>query len=49
MISFKMPVVGREKNPPNSIRLLSVCVFPSVNVFLEGDRAEADENIHIFE
>ncbi len=39
MISFKMPVVGREKIPKNSISLLSVLVFPTVNVFLEGDRA----------
>ncbi len=40
MISVKMPVVGREIH---SIWLLSVFVFPSVNVFSEGDRAEADE------
>ncbi len=39
MNSFKMPVVGREKNPQKSISLLSVFVFPTVNVFLEGDRA----------
>ncbi len=39
MISFKMPAVGRERNPPNSISLLSVFVFPTVNVFLQGDRA----------
>ncbi len=38
MISFKMPVVGRKKNPQKSISL-SVFVFPTVNVFLEGDRA----------
>ncbi len=34
MISFKMSVVGK-----NAISLLSVFVFPTVNVFLEGDRA----------
>lgn len=28
-----------EKIPPKSISLLSVCVFPIVNVFLEGGRA----------
>ncbi len=39
MISFKMPAVGREKNPQNSIWLSSVFVLPTVNVFLEGDRA----------
>ncbi len=39
VISFKMSVVGREKNPQNCISLLSVFVFPTVNVFLEGDRA----------
>ncbi len=39
MISFKMPVVGRKKNPQKSISLLSEFVFPTVNVFLEGDRA----------
>ncbi len=39
MISFKMPVVGREQNSQNSIWLLSVFVFPTVNVILEGDRA----------
>ncbi len=44
MIS-KMPVVGREIN---SIWLLSVFVFPSVNMFSEGDRAEADENHSYF-
>ncbi len=33
MISFKMPVDGREKNPPNSISLLSVFVCPIVNFF----------------
>ncbi len=37
MFSFKMPVVGREKNPPNSVSLLLVFVVPTVNV--EGDRA----------
>ncbi len=36
MVSFKIPVVGREKK---SISLLSVFVFPLVNVFLEDDRA----------
>ncbi len=39
MMSFKMPVVGRETNTPKFISLLSVFVFPTVNVFLEGDRA----------
>ncbi len=39
MISFKMPVVEREKNPKKSISLLSVFVFLTENVFLEGDRA----------
>ncbi len=38
-MSFKMPVVGRETNTPKFISLLSVFVFPTVNVFLEGDRA----------
>ncbi len=39
MISFKMPVVGREKNSPKVyIIVISIC-FPTVNVFLEGDRA----------
>ncbi len=32
-------LLGERKNPPNSIRLLSVFVFPTVNVFLEDDRA----------
>ncbi len=40
MISFKMPVVGREKKSPKVyISYLSVFVFPTVHVFLEGDRA----------
>ncbi len=29
----------RKKNPQNAISLLSVLVFPTVNVFLEGDKA----------
>ncbi len=34
MISFKVPVVGREKkNPQNSISLLSVFVFPTLQFF----------------
>ncbi len=32
-------LLGERKNPPNSIWLLSVLVFPTVNVFLESDRA----------
>ncbi len=36
MSSFKMPVVGRKKNPP---KIYIIFVFPTVNVFLEGDRA----------
>ncbi len=32
-------LLGEKKNPLKSIWLLSVCVFPTVNVFLEGDRA----------
>ncbi len=39
MINFKMHIVGRKKIPKHSILLLSVFVFPTVNVFLEGDRA----------
>ncbi len=31
-------LLGERKNPQKSISLLSVFVFPSVNVFLEGDR-----------
>ncbi len=37
-----------EKNPQNSISLLSVFVFPTVNVFLEGDRAESWWKLFIF-
>ncbi len=33
------PVVWEKKNPQKSISLLSVFVFSTVNVFLEGDRA----------
>ncbi len=32
-------LLGEKKNPQNCISLLSVFVFPTVNVFLEGDRA----------
>ncbi len=32
-------LLGKKKNPQNSISLLSVFVFSTVNVFLEGDRA----------
>ncbi len=32
-------LLGEKKNPQKSISLLSVFVFPTVNVFLEGDRA----------
>ncbi len=39
MISFKMPVVGREKKIPQILWLLSVFVFPTVNVYLESDKA----------
>ncbi len=32
-------LLGEKENTPYSIWLLSVCVFPTVNVFLEGHRA----------
>ncbi len=47
MISFKMPVDGREKQSLKFYMIVISICFPTVNVFLEGDRAEADENIHI--
>ncbi len=41
MISFKMPVVGREKNPQKLyIIVISICFsYITVNVFLEGNTA----------
>ncbi len=32
-------LLGEQENPQNSISLFSVFVFPTVNIFLEGDRA----------
>ncbi len=39
MISFKMPVFGREKKSPKFYIIVISIVFPTVNVFLEGGRA----------
>ncbi len=45
MISFKMPVVGTENI---LYKFLSVFVFPTVNVFLDGDRAGSWWKLFIF-
>ncbi len=39
MISFKMPIVVRKKKSPKVYIIVISIVFPTINVFLESDRA----------